>query len=365
MSRRGENIRKRTDGRWEGRIKEPGSISYKSIYAHSYSDVKRKMREYLTSIEQNKKADTYTLKDALARWLAYKRVNRKSSTITKYEFIISSHILPKLGKVPVCELTSERLNGYLTDEICHGGLNRATTLSPSYVKTMMIIINSALKFAYDEGRCALVTARLPINTSNRCPKVLTFTEQKAVEAQIIGNPTLTGLGVIIALRMGLRVGEICALKWDDVDQEKKTLNISTTVVRCAAKSGTPARYMLDTPKTKSSFRSIPIPEIVFRLLTRLRHSGEFILTENRSFLNPSTFEYRYHKLLRDARIRDLNFHSLRHTFATRCIESGMDDKTLSELLGHSNVNITLNTYVHSSMALKRKQIENLSVFLDQ
>lgn len=177
------------------------------------------------------------------------------------------------------------------------------------------------------------------------------------------NLDCTALGMLISLHTGLRIGEVCALKWSDVDIERKILTVRQTVARVKANSNDncKSKLILDAPKTKNSLREIPINSFLLPLLVKKKSESvsDFVISEQKTFVSPRTFEYRYHKTLERFDIEQVNYHSLRHTFATRCIERGVDCKSLSEILGHANVNITLNTYVHSSMELKRIQIEKL------
>ena len=178
------------------------------------------------------------------------------------------------------------------------------------------------------------------------------------------NPTNTDLGIMLALYTGMRLGEICALKWEDIDLEHKIIHVRHTISRI--KNQDPSVdaktvLILDTPKTKTSRRDIPISSKLFRFLDMAhRNECNYVISGDTNFMSPRTFEYRFQKKLDCCGVPRINFHGLRHTFATRCIERGVDIKSLSEILGHANVGITLNTYVHSSMDQKRKQIEKLS-----
>lgn len=170
------------------------------------------------------------------------------------------------------------------------------------------------------------------------------------------------MGVLLSLRAGLRIGEVCALSWEDVDLSKEVIHIRHTVARVdSTEAGRKTKLILDAPKTASSERYIPICSDLLTVLKRIRSGGSsgFVVSGSEYFVSPRTFEYRYHTLLKAAKVSSVNFHCLRHTFATRCIEVGVDVKSLSEILGHSSVSITMDTYVHSSIELKRAQIEKL------
>ncbi len=370
MSRRGENIRKRKDGRWEGRYKvgykENGSTKYASVYGHTYLECKNKLenKKFFNNTNDISKFEKQRFKDVLYLWLSITQIHVKKSTITKYQNMIETHILSELGHVFVSDLNSNTINSFLEKKLKCGKKNCNDGLSPSYVRSLAIIIESALKFAQREGYCSQLNSPIlkpPIKKKEL--KILTIDTQNILESMILTNPNTTKLGVYIVLQTGLRLGEICALKWEDIDFKLKIINIKNTVtrVRCDNYENSTSKLIIDRAKTDSSIRKIPISSALLPVLVKMQKSAvsKYVVSDNADFVSTRTFEYRYKKLLKECGITKLNFHALRHTFATRCIEAGVDVKTLSEILGHSNVSITLNTYVHPSMDNKRIQIEKL------
>lgn len=301
-----------------------------------------------------------SLYDLLNTWLDVNRLKHKPSTESKYRYLIEKHIIPALGSIRVIDITEKTLNEFLLEKLNCGGLKAGDSLSPAYVRTMMVILNSAMRLAHEEGMQKQIKAKIVFPSVYKKPIIISVREQKVLEEYIINHPTMIGTGILLALRMGLRVGEICALTWNDIDFENKVLHVHATVVRDSVHKS----LRIDKPKTESSDRYVPLSDIVENVLLHCRDKSQgYIMSGNNDFMQPNSFEYRYHRLLKEANINDIRFHALRHTFATRCIEAGVDDKSLSELLGHSNVNITLNTYVHSSISLKKKQMSKLSDYL--
>lgn len=377
MSRRGENIHKRKDGRWEGRyIKEydlTGKAKYGSVYSKSYLDVKRKLTEKKQAIITNalpeKDSDIY-LCEVLYLWLDNNRLSLREQTCSKYKRLIDTHIIPDIGSVKIKSITAVYINKFLYKKAENGRLDGKGGLSSSYVKTISFILNSSLKFAAQEGFCNLIIGEISKPTKNKSTKldVLSVSEQLTLEKYINENLDDKKLGVLLSLYTGLRIGEVCALKWEDIDFEEKTIHVRHTVSRITlidnTFSGSKTKLQISEAKTFSSNRIIPIPEILYEILLNRRSSTkEFLLQGNiYPYTDPRTYQYAFHKYLKECGVRDINYHTLRHTFATRCIESGMDVKSLSEILGHSNVNITLNIYVHSSVELKRKQLETMTSF---
>jgi integrase len=189
--------------------------------------------------------------------------------------------------------------------------------------------------------------------------VLSPADQNKLYLYCMQAPDETCLGILLSLYAGLRIGEICALRWEDVDMERQTIRVRHTVSRVQAAQGT--QLIIDRPKTPSSLRTIPIYSQLLPILRQFQADAGFVLTGTEDFVSPRTYEYRFHRVLKKGEIPDINYHGLRHSFATRCIEAGMDVKSLSEILGHADASITLNTYVHSSMEQKRLQMEKLAV----
>ncbi len=312
-----------------------------------------------------------TFGQVLALWVETNRIRCKAATTYKYQYLIETHILPQLGGIKICDMSNAAMiNAFLMDKMTGGKLDGSGGLSSSTVRSIMLIINSALKFAASEEMCRPL--RTPIFRPAG-PKaevsVLALEDQRRLEAQICAGPEPTGLGVLLSLQAGLRIGEVCALAWQDVDLSRRILHIRHTVsrVRCGEEgAGYRSKWILEAPKTRSSAREIPICSPLFSVLSQMQSQSEarqgFVASGGASFVSPRTYEYRYRKLLQECGIRPVNYHVLRHTFATRCVEAGVDVKSLSEMLGHASIATTLHTYVHSSFEWKRTQLEKMAAF---
>lgn len=366
MSRRGENIHKRKDGRWEGRIRTcnelTGTTISKSIYGKSYHDVKNRIKVYFKDPENQRKPQAkYTFEEVLNLWLNENRIRLKGGTVSKYYSIIHTQIIPGLGKVPVSSLTAGMINTFLAEKLEQGRLHGEGGLSPSYVRTIMLVIKAAHHFAVENRLCAPLTGTVYKPTiPKKDMRILSLEEQRKLEEQLRFESDALRVGIFLSLHAGLRLGEICALSWEDTDLEHRILHIRHTVARVMDREHN-SIFVIDTPKTKSSYRDIPISSLLYDvLLQRSKVSdSEYVISDKTDFVNPRTFEHRFHRIMNKISLQNMNFHALRHTFATRCIEAGVDVKSLSEILGHANAAITLNTYVHSSMEMKRSQIEKL------
>ena len=370
MPRRGENIRKRKDGRWEARFpkgkNEKGKTIYGAVYGSTYKEAKEKRRQRLENppVDQVNGTDN-SFGNLLTLWIADNKVRLKASTLYRYQYLIDTHILPEFGIRSMDSITSTVINSFLSDKLEHGRLDGSGGLSAAYVRSITLIINSALRFGMDQGLCSV--GRLKINKPTVMPKelpVLSLEQQLVLESLLQKDTDETKLGVLISLYAGLRIGEICALTWNDIDLNNKVIYVRNTVVRVksAVRDSAKTHLIIDTPKTAASLRCIPICSTLLSALMSCsaRATSQYVVSYTSNFVSPRTYDYRFKKLLDACQIPRINYHALRHTFATRCIEAGVDVKSLSEILGHGDVSITLNTYVHSSMDLKRIQLEKIA-----
>lgn len=304
--------------------------------------------------------------DILAAWQAANRVRLKESSISRYQNLIDTHILPELGDKPMNQITASVLNHFLAAKLEQGRVDLTGGLSAAYVRSIALVISSAIAFGVAENMCNPLQSKIrkpPITKKEL--QILETEKQAVLEKELLCDMCAEKLLVYITLYTGIRIGEACALRWEDIDLESRILHIRHTVTRVwrYADGKKKSSLIIGPPKSKSSLRCIPICSKLYTTLYNYPHKKRqgYVLanTINGYFLSPRTFEYRYKAILKKCSIEPVNYHALRHTFATRCIERGVDTKSLSEILGHSDVSITLNTYVHSSMELKRIQLEKL------
>lgn len=370
MSKRGDNIHKRKDGRWEGRYSKGrnhnGSIKYGSVYAKSYREVKDKLTVILAVPPQNLilRNRERNFGEVANLWMQNNRIRLKGASINKYQNLIDTHIMPELGGEKLSVFTTTMINSFLTQKLQEGRLDKKGGLSASYVRSIMHVISSILKFAVQEQMCLPLKSPIckPAVSKNDIT-ILSLEEQKQLEKHLLSELNPAKAGILISLHTGLRIGEICALSWEDIDLENHIIRVRHTIARVQntnANSPNATCLIIDSPKTKASIRDIPISSVLLPILVELiTMTSKFVVSETNGFISPRTYEYRYHRLLDESGINSINYHALRHTFATRCIEAGVDIKSLSEILGHNNVGVTLNTYVHSSMEMKKTQLEKL------
>lgn len=370
MPKKGEHIYKRKDGRWEGRYRNgtdrTGKVVYRSVYGKNYYEVKKKLSSCNESKElveqQSRKSPLF--KDVISLWQRANFNRYKGATALKYENLIDKHILPVLGSYKLSAINTFLLADFMDNKLNNGRIDCKGGLSPSYVRSIMLIVFEVIDFAAKENMCAprKMYVRKPVVEKVE-PKILDIRSQTYLEKQLCICPNETGVGILLTLNTGLRISEVCALKWTDIDFEKAILHVHSTVARVKSTDrDRMTTLIIDKPKTRSSLRDIPVAKRLMNILVPLyeNRKSEYVISDKSSFVSPRTYEYRFHRILEQYHLKSVNYHALRHTFATRCIEHGVDVKTLSEILGHSNASITLNTYVHSSMERKREQLEKLS-----
>lgn len=306
--------------------------------------------------------------ELLLLWLSSNKIRLKPTTYVKYYDIIVSHLIPELGNKKIKKMDSLFINIFLENKLRNGRLDGKGGLSAGSIRIMIYIIKSAFEFALERNLIKKPLGRI-ISPAHENPKIDVFTvsEQAVLKKYLINDIDESKLGILIALNTGLRIGEICGLKWEDVNFKESTISVRRTIQRIKNMNSELAEpktlLVAGEPKTASSKRIVPVPSFLMKYLGYFyeqKKSNFIIPGSTHEFLDPRTYQYRFHEYLKDCNLRDLNFHALRHTFATRCIEVGVDTKTLSEVLGHSNVSITLNIYVHSSLELKRTQLELLN-----
>ena len=357
MPRRGENIYKRKDGRWEARyVKEitvDGKKKYGSVYADNYKEVKAKQQQSLlhpTKVVCN--SMNLTVNVMIAEWLKSIKNQVKPNTYQKYESVCKNHIIVEIGSMLVKLISNYTIINF-TNRL------KEKKLSAKSINDILIVLGLVFKYAEEEYEITTPRIRY-VKEEQKNMRVLSVDEQLQLTTYLNSNTDIYKLGILIALYTGIRVGELCALQWDDITDEY--IQINKTMMRIKTDNGKTG-IKIGSPKSESSKRLIPTPQCLLPLIRQYRNSGYVLSTDKLNYTEPRLMQIKFEKMIKECGLDKTNFHALRHTFATRCIEAGVDIKTLSEILGHSDVKTTLNRYVHSSFELKQKSMKLLELSL--
>ncbi len=304
-----------------------------------------------------------TVDELFAVWHLSRKNKVKQSTYANYKTLYENYLRERFGSMKAENLNAFMLNRYVDDMLTNGG-KRGLGLSAVTVQTVMILLKSVLE--YGEVEFELPNAAKHISMpKTHAAEISVFSE---FEIRKIRSCADTGnsieLGFLLVLFTGLRIGELCALTWADIDTAEQLIRVRKTLLRISnqGNSAQKTSIVIDTPKSKTSLRDVPIPTFLLGPIAKLKanqNDTNYFLTCSPRPTEPRTYTLRFKSFLKRIGVPYRNFHALRHTFATECIKSGVDVKTLSELLGHSSVKITLDRYVHSDMQLKRRQLEKL------
>ncbi|MDR1892047.1 MAG: site-specific integrase [Oscillospiraceae bacterium] len=370
MARKGENIWRRvSDGRWEGRVIQEyganGKARYKFLYGRSYKEVKEKVKAFESGLRGQKPAPAKAgrlFSDVLSRWMENAAMRVKESTLMRYHGLIQTHILPRLGKYPVDKMSSELIESFIGNLLVSGRADGKGGLSPKTAQDILVMLKSVFQYA----GCAVNLEHIKIRKDRKESRIFSRDERDRLVAFLSADTDLTKLGILLSLLTGIRVGELCALRWHSIDLGEMTLTIKETMQRVKNLSPGDAaktKIIITSPKSANGMRAIPLPSALAAVLKKMEaNPNAFVLTGNsKKYAEPRTVQKRFKGVLKEAGLADTNFHTLRHSFISSCAEAGFELKALSEIAGHSSVSITLGRYVHSSFAIKRSCMEKMSV----
>lgn len=360
------NIYKRKDGRFEGRLpigrKADGKTLYKYVYAYSYEECscKLKMLQEQAVNGTISPAATFTFQNISYQWLNTVKTYTKESTYALYGYVLKRYLIPAFGKHKLYTINEAAVKNFINTLLTQNSTQTEKPLSVTSVRNIMMILK--MIFAFTERKYFILNPTKNIRIiKNSLRKQFLSDENWLLICQAVKkDESATATAIAVAGYMGLRIGEICALQKKDIDLDNKILTVQKTVQRINNPSiGKKTKLIIGEPKTSTSRRFIPIPDILAGRIAdicRIRENDDFLFGIDGKVLDPRTLQYRFKKFLQKNNIPVINFHQLRHKFAGRCVEKNVDIKVLSEILGHSNVNITLNYYVHPTMSFKRKQL---------
>ena len=306
-------------------------------------------------------------KEWLSNWLEnYVQPSAKQRTYARYKEIVEQHIITQLGEMDLAEITPYVLQCYVTELLKCGNLRTGKGLSANSVNSIITVIQNTLKTAYSLGMVSEYVGdkiKRP-RSSEKKVECFSMSEQKKIEQYILNERNTRFFGVLLCLYTGLRIGELLALEWSDIDMSKGELRVNKTCHYGKDENGAFGR-IIDIPKTQSSIRTIPIPRQLMPQLREVKKKSHstHIVSNGSNLISIRSYQRSFSALLKKLNIPHHGFHSLRHTFATRALECGIDVKTLSEILGHKNPTVTLNRYAHSLMEHKKEMMNKLGKLL--
>lgn len=297
------------------------------------------------------------ISEIIKLWENDKKLYVKKSTYSAYLLLIENHINPYFADKE--QITEEDVQKFVLTELRKG-------LSQKSIKDIIIVLKMILKFAVKQKLLAYneIEIKFPTVGEKTDLEVLNKNDHKKIINYLQENFTFKNLGIYICLSTGMRIGEICGLLWSDIDVENGIIKVRRTVQRIYVIDGEKrhTEILIDTPKTKNSIRDIPMTTELYKIIKPLKkvvNNDFYVITNEAKPTEPRTYRNYYERLIKRLGIPKLKFHGLRHSFATRCIESKCDYKTVSVILGHSNISTTLNLYVHPNMEQKKKCIDQM------
>ena len=364
---KGENIFRRQDGRWEARYirgrELSGKIRYGYCYGKTYREAKEKAEKCKAVIAAGAPLPAgrgqMPFSAYCEEWLRMKKSRVRESTYVKYCTAVNKHIAPRLGAYRPSGFTTELIDDFIRE------LQLEDELAPKTVHDILAVLHGIISFTASRLPGMLPAVEL------HCPKVgkkelrvLSREEQIRLVSYLREDLDPCKFGILLALCTGLRIGELCALRWECINCAEMSIRITQTLQRLHDSGGTQdarTRIVIGPPKSDTSVRTIPMTEYTAGLCRDMRpqSSSAYILTGTESFMEPRALQYRLEKYTRACGLEGVHFHTLRHTFATRAVEVGFEIKSLSEILGHASVRITLDRYVHASPELKRNNMQKL------
>ena len=354
------NIYHRKDNRWEGRIPRGKLENGKRKFQYVLGRTKEAVEQEMTRIYEEEHQESHcsrTISELFQEWHSSILYRVKESTAANYMMKATRHILPMFGDKQADMLVQGDIYHFIAEKQKEGLSNR-------YITDIIILMKSLFKYAVRTYHIFNPLDGIILPKKKKAEiQLLDETEQNILQQYIAENQNKTTLGIALSMSTGIRIGELCALQWRDIDLEKRILTVRKTIQRIQCPTAAArTKLTITEPKSESSKRNIPIPECIADFLKKFKgNAEEYVLSGSEKPTEPRTMQYRFAKILKNVNLPSVHFHALRHIFASTCVKLGFDVKALSELLGHSSVEITLNRYVHSDFEQKREYMKLLKL----
>jgi len=290
-------------------------------------------------------------------WKMEKKKYVKKSSYAAYALLVENHLIPAFGNKH--QVNESDIQNFVLQKLDTG-------LSQKTVKDMLIVLKMIFKYGFKKELIEMPSFDIQFPTEHKSQEieVLSIGEQKKIMNYTQEHFTFRNLGIYICLCSGIRIGEVCAITWENLNTEKGVICVRQTIQRIynVGNEEQKTELIIDSPKTRNSIREIPMNRKLLQMLKPIKkvvNPNYFVLTNDAKPTEPRTYRNYFKKLMNKLELPDIKFHGLRHSFATRCIESKCDYKTVSVLLGHSNISTTLNLYVHPNLEQKKKAINQM------
>ena len=308
--------------------------------------------------KRNTKKNCLKFAAAAQTWLEYINHHVKRSTYENYVYLLNKHILPYFGELDVRKITCAVINDFTVEKLTSGKIKRNGGLSKKYLQDILSIVKSIVNFCEQEyGIQSKIHKTRGLKVKKTEMKILNGSERKKLSKLLKTGKDPYNIGIMLSLYTGIRIGEVCGLKWGDFNEAEATITIRRTVQRISDNNGSTI-LLVGEPKTEAAARVIPLPKFLCCMLSKMKKSPEkTILSGTEEYAEPSELRRYFKNILKQCNIKEVRYHDLRHTFASNCVQLKFDTKTLSEILGHTSVNMTLNRYVHTSLEIKRKYMD--------
>ncbi len=299
------------------------------------------------------------IKEITYLWKEEKKKYVKQSTYVTYVALIDKHIVPYFGEKE--EILDDDIQNFILVKIDE-------KLSQKTIKDVIMVLKMIVKFGSKNNYISYheIEAIFPTEREKKKLEILSVNDQKKLINYLKENMNFKNLGIYICLCTGLRIGEICALKWKDVDVEKRIFVVGKTMQRIYNYNKINTELIVSEPKTVNSYREIPLTSELYKIIKSFKkylNEDWYVISNDSNPIEPRTYRNYFKKILKKLNIPIIKFHGLRHSFATRCIESNCDYKTVSVILGHSSITTTMNLYVHPNIDQKRKVISKMEKLL--
>ncbi len=353
------NIYHRKDGRWEGRIKKDGESGKKRSFIYFFAKTKEAVQSKMVSFKLKNKNNNskcaVSLNCIYNEWLQSIQLRTKESTRANYQLKWNNHIFPVFGERFVSEIKANDIYDFIHAKQSSG-------LSDRYISDIIVLMKSVFKFAVRHYHIEDPLDGIVMPKKKPAEIAILDDNKDELKHYLLEHLNAKNLGIMLAMTTGIRIGELCALQWQDIDFEKRTLTVRKTIQRIQTHCETRRTKLIMTePKSETSKRCIPLPESILSLLCRFRGNDEvYICSGKEKPVEPRTMQYRFARILKNVNLPSIHFHALRHMFASECVKLGFDTKALSEILGHSSVRITLERYVHSDFAIKQEYMKRIT-----